>query len=347
MKIAVIADAHARGKDLKAFKAQWSEAIRIAISKGVKHILVAGDMFDRPNISDRYATVGDIVEAVVEPISFHTSGGALEVTIHVISGNHDMSNASQRDALEVLKMVDSVEVYQSATPVNLGEGVHAVMLPWEWKPGCEDQIRSTLSLMDIDPGEKVILCAHLQVLGAYVGGREVEHGSYAIGRSTLEALPFDRFFLGDFHNRQDLTNGRGGYVGALRQMNHGEEGHQQGFEIWDSETNEVQWIELEKAPTHRTVLVQKGDVLPIPGPNEILRIRPQGFTLEDDAVPDNVTIAPVVEEKEIQARVEVAEGLINSNHGLLDLWYTAQPLKPNHTVESLHETLTSIGSSDA
>ncbi len=340
MKIASFADLHFRGSDLNAAVEQLAEGLSICKDRDVDLVLIAGDPFDKANVCDQHASTGAIAGALMrtfQDFSFWPD----DTPIIMLPGNHDRSGAGSEDALRLLDVFPSVEVAHGPTWAECGERVGASVycLPWVYGANPTDLLPSPAEIL-AQPGPRILL-AHVQVMGARMNGsRTCDGGSFAIARETLGALPFDRFILGDFHGRQDLFDGRGGYVGALRQLNHGEAGNPAGFEIWDSDNpaagtfdgdgGSVEWIELDRAPRYRTVVLAPGEAIPRAADGEILRVRCDGWqpTHADAALAESggrVAIEAMVDAQERVSRgIEVPAGALDRPEDLFRIWAASQ-----------------------
>lgn len=267
MRIAFAADLHLRGKDLAITEwhlAELSEKLRA----NADILLVAGDVFDHPQVGDRHASTGAITRVINRFLR------NLSIPVVLIPGNHDKANEASVDALAVLEATDpQITVVREAqwvywpgtvTPWDPQPKPLAVAcLPWFWD-GDASRHLALLAEEAVPAADYTrVLIAHVQVKGAVMnGGRRCQEGSFSVSMQELTDFPAERIALGDFHQRQTVAGEKGGYVGAIRQLNFGEEGNPQGFEIWDSVTNEVQWIELETAPKFTSVEWERGEIAP-------------------------------------------------------------------------------------
>jgi len=261
MLIATVADLHLRGKDLEACRAQL-EAMRVAIDeRNIPIVFVAGDVFDNPQIGDKFASTGKIASVLVDFLD------CLPATAFcVLHGQHDASGSEVVPTTRVLRpcpnvsLVEQVEagpmiglLQRSIRPVPPdGADMWFVAAPWEWAGDSLDAILDDHVRADI-------LVGHCHVKGARLNGQayaphfhEPKPGVWDWSLSLDTLKRFRHVALGDFHCRQELVPGVGGYVGAFRQCNFGEEGNPTGFEVWDSETTETEWVELDAAPRHKT-----------------------------------------------------------------------------------------------
>jgi len=140
-------------------------------------------------------------------------------------------------------------------------------------------------------------------------------------------------------------------VGALTQNGANEEGNPAGFEIWDTATNTVEWVELHEAPTYHTMPVESRDeidmVLAEPAkPNTIIRYRcaadlipSQEQLLRAEAIGADLLYDPPRLER--VSRVDPEEAppeIVNQPHRLIDLWASKQePPLDAEAVAAMHE----------
>lgn len=342
MKIAFTADQHARGKDLKDFSTQWAQLWAICRREGVSHIISCGDLFDCQNIGDKNAETGAIVAAVLEPIvldlwdRLYRLPESLTFTdphFHVISGNHDQSAPHRVSAIEVLKSSRSVSVYTELGIHDLGENVKLCTLPWIYGDMNNALYGLQLDLKNTPPeGRKPthsILVAHAEVMGAALN--KLKASDHGIDREHRSLATFGKVVFGHFHKRQQLWP-NGGYVGALRQLNHGEEGNPAGFEIYDTETRETEWIELNGAPRYCSTRIHSVEELQAfnPRPDHINRVICTGFIPPRDIATEleafhRVSVEVEVAKLErIDRGADVGEGAFKNPRSLVGVYDSAQ-----------------------
>jgi len=342
MKIAFTADWHIRGKDIAACRAQLRQFTKEVSRRQIDTVVIAGDIFDNPNISDQYASMGAQVEVADEAMTALTA--AVEDVI-VIRGNHDQSGPGSADALHVfdpyiLEENPKLSVIRNRDVLNR-VSVYLACLPWQWDvgQGAAYEIEGLLRHCRAEsPSRPIVLTGHVRIGGAKMSATQVcalKRGEWIIDRETLSAWPFDHVALGDFHARQDLTGGRGGYVGALRQCNFGEENNPTGFEVYDTQARSTEWVNLDAAPIHKTILLQPGESIDAqkigklkPNEKEKLRVQIMGGqvdrvmvkTLEDNGV----MVEHFVDAEERIQRANVPAGIIRDHHALMRLWAEQQ-----------------------
>ena len=333
MKIAITADWHLSGKDLAEASAQLGAFVAECVARKVELVAVAGDVFDESTIHDSRAGTGAVGKVLTATLTALDKANIPQV---MIAGNHDASGAGQADALHVLDGRPMLTILRGGGGFAVADfgAVEIIGVPWRWADPADAEPTIARAISERPDWGNVsaatLFLSHIQIVGGRMAGSHTcsTRGEWRASRACLDALDVDHIALGDFHARQDLTGGRGGYVGALRQLNFGEEGNPAGFEVWDSESGAVEWVELDAAPRYRTVEVGPGDLDYLPpeaGENERLRVRYVGhdtFPMEDikRLEADGVQVEQIVERKERVRRAEVREGVVDSPHGLIDLW---------------------------
>jgi hypothetical protein len=328
-RYAITADWHIRSKDLAAASAQIHALIRECVARGVDTVLLAGDVFDAPNIHDGGLPTGELVRAVVDPI--HNSG----LRWYILRGNHDYAAAGAEDALRVFDALENVTVIREPRWFGL-PGLDVFALPWDWAGNtAEDTIQGHAAYLHgpMPPAlvnfaqPPTLLLHHMQVLGMVLNssGQTCEALKFGVTREFLESLPFTKVAGGDFHRRQPFYNG------AIRQLNHGEEGNPAGFEIWTPATGESEWIELDAAPRYQTLILSEPADLPRERPaNTNLRVTCKGWRPSAAAIGE-ATAAGIKVEVKPERRERIARGAaIPEGQSLtplaaLDLWLTEQP----------------------
>lgn len=324
MKIAIAADLHLKGEDLDRTRLQL-QAMDTA-SKDCELLVLCGDIFDRPSIGDEYASTGAIAEVAIEAVATSAEHGR----VVMVPGNHDYAGSGAADALHVFDKMTDVEILREPEKFAYGD-LRFTAVPWMWSGSLDPSL-----LMGID-----LLFGHIRIGGALMGRTttyDCKAGDWTISRAQLEqGCNAKHIALGDFHRRQDLT-GRGGYVGALRQQNFGEEGNPQGFEIYDTDTELAEWIELNQCPTHRTVVLRPGEEIPQKGLFEKLRVRYLSIPDTDEVrelESQGVIVQHMIQQDERVQRAEIPEGAINDRRELIRLW--AKTLGKDERVDRMIE----------
>lgn len=352
MLIASIGDIQLSGKNLIHGRAQLNAAADVIIKRGCQLVTMPGDLYEDSNIHDIHGSTGEIEGVLIDFV-----GQLNAVGIHIITmpGNHDMSGAGAQDCLTGLNHRPLVTVIREPEAffhtVTSGLGMNGIAIPWSWAgESAEDVITGLVKTLGAG-GPVDLFLAHIEVIGGLMSSTrccEAKPGRWQISRGFLESLPVKHFALAHFNRRQDLTEGRGGYIGHLFQETRGDEGNPQGFEIWDSTTDTTEWIELNAAPRFVTVTFEQST--PVESikadPNtitlargdkgiltreQIIAIERQGIEVEESYIPPERLL-----------RSPVPDGILNDRHGIIDLSaavqippFTAERLARGHRIYDL------------
>lgn len=347
MKLGFIADLHARPKDLDAFTRQYDAAVSVFLKNNVDAVIYLGDIFDKAGL-DESGIYGDgaIIRAVGRGIKRLSDAG---VEVILIGGDHDVLGAGRTSSIVAFEGIPRVRVATEpmffALQANSIESivgyeppVELLCLPWCWDPSKDATAEVSHLILgsaksNTTEPRTAILAAHISVSGLLMNAKQVaepiENASsrartWQVSRDFLDGLieggAVDHIRLGDFHKRHHY------YVGALRQLNHGEEGNHQGVEILDTATGETAWFELDEAPRYRTVQIDVGEMVPERAANENLKVR-----LDCDLDPGEirrlesagVTVERIVEREERKARAEIPAGIIDDDNALIRMHYAS------------------------
>lgn len=166
----------------------------------------------------------------------------------VIAGNHDLivNNQSRKDALTAIFETASFEnsffldyelEFQSGYVIdeNITWAVYSIYNDF-MRPNIEQAKGEA-------PENKVIGLYHGMIVGAQLNnGQIVDSG---VDRGLFQGCDF--VLAGDIHKRQVLKKGKVEivYPGSLIQQTFGETITQHGFAVWNVETNEHQFVDLE------------------------------------------------------------------------------------------------------
>uniref|UniRef100_A0A6M3K575 Putative calcineurin-like phosphoesterase n=2 Tax=viral metagenome TaxID=1070528 RepID=A0A6M3K575_9ZZZZ len=355
MMILSTSDWHLRGKDLEDSRRALAWIAQIAQQEQIDVLLHAGDFFNSPNVGDRDAPTGAIYAVANDWISQMED---CNVKLFVIPGQHDFSGPGSADALHGLALRGhnvsrrNCSLWLRAAPPSL----FVTASPWCYDPrGFDAYWRDELVTTDTGrrehetPDELAahktpsVFMAHVQAVGSRMAegvACPARPGQWQIAQWRLDwiAAYVDRVVLGDFHRRQDLTNGKGGYVGALRQLSFSDENNPAGVELWDTETGEVRWIENIGSPRYYTEIAHPDEQAIVQAKaRAIARGSREGtdyFRIQFDGRPtdlmgrqletEGVRVEAIVEREERHARVDLPEGVAARPRELIRLWADTQ-----------------------
>lgn len=232
MKVAVIGDIHVGVRnDREAFhqyfelffnKCFFPELAR----RGINTVIQLGDLFDRRKYIS-FSSLKRAKEYLFEPL--RNQG----ILMYSLVGNHDIAlrNSTEINAHSLL-LQEYTNVVPITTPTELTIGNQPfLLLPWI----CDSNQQE--SLKAIRNSAARYCCGHLEIatFTMYRGTESLD------GYDPKMFEHFDIVFSGHFHHRNSKGNIR--YVGAPCEHTHMDQGDIRGFEILDTETGDVEFVE--------------------------------------------------------------------------------------------------------
>lgn len=230
MKLAVFTDLHLgiKSDDHKWHKValEWADSMIDKLSKeGIDNIVFLGDFFhNRSTIS---VDTLNVTSRFLDKFK--------NFTLHMILGNHDLYYDKIYDvsAVNIFDGYPNIRVYTKPTHVKFGS-LDTLMCGWGYDP-----------LQD----SADVLFTHAEI-NVFKFNKKLGACNSDLKCSDL----LDRYntvFSGHFHLRQIKEYDRGvvRYVGNPFQMDYSDEGTPKGFDIWDTESNECEFVENTISPT--------------------------------------------------------------------------------------------------
>lgn len=190
----------------------------------IKTIVQTGDWFDSRR-AIRHATLHLIRQEIIPLID-------KDQTWYVLVGNHDMGLKEcihPNSCTEILGVYENFKIIDKPTTVNL-EGVDVDLIPWicqENKKDIKTFIGNSLSKYAI---------GHFELSGFYY-----YKGLASDGENKGFLSNYIQVWSGHFHTRSENGNIR--YVGTPYQLTYGDADDPRGFEVFDTETKEIEFIQ--------------------------------------------------------------------------------------------------------
>ena len=263
MKFFHLSDLHLgkRVNEFSMLEDQWDilqKIIMLAKENKPDAVFIAGDVYDKSM---------PIVEAVQLLDRFLVWLNELEISVFIVSGNHDSVERMAFGA-ELLKN-SNVHIVQSYSgkmnPIQLADDygdIFVWMLPYI-KPvsvrrhftdkeinSYSDAVAAALSNAPIDQGERNVLIAHQFVTGAITSESEeiVVGGSENVNASVFDA--FDYVALGHIHRPQNIGRPTLRYCGTPLMYSFSEENDKKSITVVEmGKKGEIEISELPLAPT--------------------------------------------------------------------------------------------------
>jgi exonuclease SbcD len=243
--ILLLNDIHASKDNLAEFTANWNEALSICAERGISEIAVGGDMFQ-----SRVAQTLDVLLAVNDALVRAAQAGVL---VTLAEGNHDcVDQESLRGYCHIFAQHSNVTVVDDVLTLDNPA--------WDF----------ALHVMSYFP-ENGSFTGRLNALvkGGMVDGKlnylyihEGINGALAVpAQDELPAKifkPFDKVFVGHYHNRAVVKGTAIEYIGSSRQFNFGEDIHKGYTLIYADGSHE--FIQNEVNHRYRTLDVPAGEI---------------------------------------------------------------------------------------
>ena len=158
----------------------------------------------------------------------------LGVQVWQLVGNHDVyyKNTNKINSIDLLlEHYDNIIPISSPDTYDIG-GFKAMMLPWI----CDENYDETCSKIN-DSSAKIVAFGHLELTGFELYPGMVQQGG--IDKQIISK--FDTVFSGHYHTRSN--DGHTFYLGNPYEMYWNDCGDKRGFNIYDTETGEVEFVE--------------------------------------------------------------------------------------------------------
>jgi len=229
MKVAIITDTHynfRKGSQVfhDYFEKFYNEVFFPFLKKNkIDTVIHLGDIFDNRRATD-YWSIEWTRRVILDPLK--------KYKVHLVLGNHDIfyKNTNKLNSPELLVGdYKNINIYTKATNVQVG-GQEVLFIPWI-TPDSESE-----TLAAIQNTSARVAMGHLELTGFYAHRGHVQEA----GRDKSVFQKFDRVFSGHYHTRSD--DGKIFYLGNPYQLYWNDYGDNRGFTIWDTETNDLQYV---------------------------------------------------------------------------------------------------------
>jgi len=186
-----------------------AEIDRIALTQDVEFVIVAGDIFDRPDLTNTDRQIlSNWLASTPKPVV-------------MISGNHDARTQRMGDTclsyLSVLPLERHL-IHDGEPKLFKWRGVNLILIPWHGWTNHEFYPIVSALLDNVQDDDPVIVVAH----EAFAGGRS-DNGMEVVkpGQPKVPDLPVQYWALGDLHLFQTMAE-NAFYSGSPHQIDFGE-----------------------------------------------------------------------------------------------------------------------------
>jgi len=209
----------------------------------IETLVHAGDLFHARDYQ-RFAVFNCVYDQLARM--------AVDLSIHLIAGNHDIVDKQGTLSLHAFANIEGVEVYGPSTVGASARIVkdpihHLLFIPYTT---CFDHLTTILNSFE---SRNWCIIGHLDVQGAQAGSAMFQSPN---GLALNVLSRFRRVLLGHYHKRQALSE-KVYYVGALTPVDFGDVDQEGGFCVLDTETDEVIWHTI-KCPRFVRITIPQG-----------------------------------------------------------------------------------------
>jgi DNA repair exonuclease SbcCD nuclease subunit len=232
MKVAIITDQHfgARNDSLHFInfydKFYTNTFFPKLEEKGIKHVLILGDTFDRR----KYVNFFSLKRAKE---MFFDKLQAMDIKVDMLAGNHDTYFKNTNDVNSVdllLKEYNNINVIDSPTTIQVDD-TPICMMPWICPENYED------SMNMIKDTNAQICMGHFEIEGFQVFRGVQSHE----GLSSDIFNKFDLVFSGHYHHKSNAGNIH--YLGNPYELTWSDYQDSRGFHLFDLDTRELEFIQ--------------------------------------------------------------------------------------------------------
>lgn len=235
MKLALITDTHFGARnDSPAFAKYFDEFYENVFfpyldDHNIKTVVHLGDIVDRRKYIN-YTTARHLEKSFIRPLV------ARDITTHLIIGNHDtyFKNTNEVNSMRELygsTRYKNLHFYMDKPSSVFFDRCEVLMVPWI----CTDNLQESLDTIKNTTAQ--VMFGHLEIKGFEMyRGAVNDHG---FDRSAFDK--FDVVCSGHFHHRS--TDGTITYLGNPYQMFWNDFDDPRGFNIFDTDTRELTFIE--------------------------------------------------------------------------------------------------------
>lgn len=206
----LINDIHVSKDNIPEAKANWNEALQVCDERGIKLILVGGDLFQARSSQNL-----DILLAIYDMLAIADNRG---IKIVLANGNHDKVNQEAiRGYCHVYGQFDNVAVVDDFLTITDDEWDCAIhMIAYFPESGSFTSKLNALITGGLDEERKNLLYIHEGINGALAHSSDNELPANIFG-------DFDKVFVGHYHNRCLVKGSNVEFIGSSRQHNFGED----------------------------------------------------------------------------------------------------------------------------
>lgn len=239
MKVLFYSDIHIRQANRKWIEVALGEVKRIAKEKNVDWVINGGDTFNTRGLL--HTSDFDLLQNIYR--DWNESG----ISQIIIVGNHDQEDKAGK--IHPMNIFDCFDTW-----VIVDEPVYFETLNLWLCPYIYDRKETEQAILSAPVDSYAAV--HWGIAGAQMNDHRIDED----GVPVRWLKKFKKVFSGHYHLRNSFENVQ--YIGSLLQKDFNEMGHDKGVLIWDTDTDELEFIEVKGTPKHYEVTVSFEDGRP-------------------------------------------------------------------------------------
>ena len=211
-------DLHISKDNIPDFQKNWNEALQICKERGVKSILIGGDLFQ--------SRVGQTLHVLTAVFQAFEAAAVLDIDVHIAEGNHDkIDQESILGYCHIFNKHPNVYVVDDWLAIRFDSLVVYLMSYFPEEGSFSDKLQDVIN--QLDGNNTNILYCHEGINGGLTQPRGKE-----LPARIFE--PFDKVLVGHYHDRKQVDDTNIYYIGSSRQHNFGE-APEKGYTILKSD----------------------------------------------------------------------------------------------------------------
>ena len=233
MKIAFISDSHFGVRNDSPFFLEnaisfyENQFFPYLLENNITEVVHLGDFFDRRKFVN-FNTLSLIRTKILNVFE------EMKVSLHITIGNHDTYYKNTNKLNSPIELISdrysNVFLYENPTTIKFDDFCFGIV-PWV----TEENLQEVLDFLAVCPCR--MIGGHFEIVGFQV----IPGVKHPWGFDVNKFTRFERVLSGHFHIKQ--TEGNVYYLGTQYQMNFSDVSSTKGFHVYDTSTDELEFIE--------------------------------------------------------------------------------------------------------
>jgi hypothetical protein len=204
-----------------------NQFIPFLLENNIKNVIHLGDFFDRRKYIN-FNTLSQVRKRVISKFEEN------QIQLHITIGNHDTYYKNTNNLNSLKELIDDkykmIKIYENPTTLKFDDFCFG-LIPWVTKEN-EQEVLNFITNCSCR-----MIGGHFEIVGFQVIPGVKHQGGFNISVFSR----FDRVLSGHFHIKQ--SEGNIHYLGTQYQMNFSDVHSTKGFHVYDTKTDEMEFIQ--------------------------------------------------------------------------------------------------------